>query len=251
MVCIDVTLPSPEENLACDEALLDACEGDGAEEALRFWEPAQYFAVVGYANVAAREVNLPFCEANGIPVLRRCTGGGTVLQGPGCLNYSLVLRISETGPLRSISGANEFILKRHREILSAALGKEVELRGQTDLAIGEVKFSGNAQRRKREWLIFHGTFLLDFDIPLIAQALPMPSKQPDYRGQRGHEDFLTNLAVSAEKMKGALREAWSAKNERVEVPVGRIEQLVREKYGKADWNLGRRSVESEAGANDE
>ena len=58
---------------------------------LRFWEPNKPFVVVGYANQAAREVDLEACRKLGIPVFRRCTGGGTVLQGPGCLNYSLDL----------------------------------------------------------------------------------------------------------------------------------------------------------------
>ena len=34
---LDLTLPSPAENLACDEALLDWCEENGGEEILRFW----------------------------------------------------------------------------------------------------------------------------------------------------------------------------------------------------------------------
>src|SRR6266567_1610948 len=162
----DLTLPSPEENLACDEALLDVCEEGETGEVLRFWEPEQYFVVVGYANQAATEVNLPFCEAIAIPVLRRCTGGGTVLQGPGCLNCALILCLEDLGPLQSISGTNEFILRRHQRALAEMLGAPVELRGHTDLAIGGLKFSGNAQRRKRHCLIFHGSFLLEFDIEM-------------------------------------------------------------------------------------
>src|SRR5437763_11579056 len=77
MTYCDITLPSPQENLACDEALLEACEDGHGDEALRFWEPAQNFVVVGYANEVAKEVNLRFCEQNNIPVLRRFTGGGT------------------------------------------------------------------------------------------------------------------------------------------------------------------------------
>ena len=232
---LDLTLPFPEENLACDEALLDLCEEDGADEVLRFWEPKQYFAVVGYGNEAVREVNLSFCEANDIPVLRRCTGGGTILQGPGCLNYCLILRIGDSGPLHSISSTNEFILRRHQEALTKALGKPVEMCGQTDLAIGGLKFSGNAQRRKRQCLIFHGSFLLDFDIKLIAQALPMPSKQPDYRRERAHGDFLMNLEVPAELVKRALVKAWKASEILAGVPFARIGVLVHEKYGRSGW----------------
>src|SRR6266566_4412628 len=145
----DLTLATPAENLACDEALLDLCDQGLSGELLRFWEPARYFVVLGYASKVAQEVNLSFCQLSAIPVLRRCTGGGTVLQGPGCLNYSLILRIPDSGPLRSIPATNDFILKRHQSALAALLRAPVEIRGHTDLAIGGLKFSGNAQRRKK------------------------------------------------------------------------------------------------------
>ena len=74
----ELTLATPEENLACDEALLDLCDDGLEDEVLRFWESPRYFVVVGYANHTAAEVHLPFCNQNTIPVLRRCTGGGTV-----------------------------------------------------------------------------------------------------------------------------------------------------------------------------
>jgi hypothetical protein len=72
--------------------------------------------------------------------------------------------------------------------------------------------------------------LLDFDVELISKALPMPSKQPDYRRQRAHADFLMNLEVPAERIKGALRKAWEANEILAEVPFERITALVREKY---------------------
>jgi lipoate-protein ligase A len=233
----DVTLEAPEENLACDEAVLDLCEAGQADELLRFWEPQQYFVVLGYANKAESEVNLPFCRANAIPVLRRCTGGGTVLQGPGVLNYTLVLRFGEAGPLHSISATNEFILKRHEAALTPVIGAPVQRQGQTDLAIGGLKFSGNAQRRHRRCLIFHGAFLLNLDISLVEQALPLPSREPDYRARRSHRDFLLNLRLPALTLKTALREAWQANEPLPQLPRVEIRRLAREKYALDDWNL--------------
>ena len=55
---LDLTFPTPEENLACDEALLDWCEAGDGPEVLRFWEPQQHFVVVGYSNRVEREVNV-------------------------------------------------------------------------------------------------------------------------------------------------------------------------------------------------
>jgi lipoate---protein ligase len=233
----DLTLATPEENLACDEALLDCCEGGHAEEILRFWEPTQYFVVVGYANKVEREVNLPFCRVNGIPVLRRCTGGGTVLQGPGVLNYSLILRMDGSGPLHSIAATNEFVMVRHQAVLAPLIAGRVERQGHTDLTVGGLKFSGNAQRRQRQFLIFHGSFLLNLDIGLVETALPLPSRQPCYRADRSHADFLVNLNLPASAVKSALTGAWQANGSLSEVPGAQIERLAREKYARDEWNL--------------
>jgi len=234
----DLTLSTPAENLACDEALLQLAEEDGtADEVLRVWEPMQYFVVVGYANRVATEVDLPFCQENGVPVLRRCTGGGTVLQGPGCLNYSLVLRISESGPLQSIPATNNFILKRHQAALSELLRAPIEMQGHTDLAIGGLKMSGNSQRRKRDFLLFHGSFMLHLDISLVEKALRMPSKEPEYRLNRSHTDFLLNIKVPSSRIKQALVKCWGAKEPLAEIPIEQINALAQDKYARDGWNL--------------
>jgi lipoate-protein ligase A len=238
---LDLTLPSPAENLACDEALLDWCESSEGAETLRFWESPEPFIVVGYANKVATEVNEAACEARKIPILRRCSGGGTVVQGPGCLNYTLVLPITKDGPLHSIAVANQFIMRRNRAAIQTINHQpstiNCAVRGHTDLAVGERKFSGNSQRRRKHFLLFHGTFLLNFDLALIGNLLRMPSKQPDYRESRHHANFLTNINVSAEKVKVALQNAWDAGLPLKKPPLEKMETLAREKYSTNEWNF--------------
>jgi lipoate-protein ligase A len=207
------------------------------EDVLRFWEPADYFIVVGYANRVATEVNVACCRERGIPIRRRCSGGGTVLQGPGCLNYSLILRTTESGPLAGITGTNDYVMERHRQMFSALLQKPVAKQGHTDLAIGGLKFSGNAQRRRQHSVLFHGCILLNLDISLVEQALPQPSSQPAYRLNRSHRDFLMNLGVPASRVKAALIEAWGATVPLEEPPAEAIRRLAQEKYGTDTWNL--------------
>jgi lipoate-protein ligase A len=237
MKLCELTLPTPEENLACDEALLDLCEAGGGEEFLRLWAPRQYFVALGYANKAETEVNLPFCRNHAIPVLRRCTGGGTVLQGPGVLNYSLILRINDSGPCHSVPATNQFILERHRDVMAGLLCAPVEWRGQTDLAIGGLKFAGNAQRRRHRFLLFHGSFLLHLDLSLVEQVLPLPSRQPDYRVNRSHADFLINLNIPVSAISAALSKAWDATAPLAPIPFDQITLLAREKYCLDEWNL--------------
>jgi lipoate---protein ligase len=236
MILLDLTFPSPAENLACDEALLDWCETGGGGEVLRFWESPEYFVVVGYANKITSEVNVAMCEARDISILRRCSGGGTVVQGPGCLNYALVLRIIADGPTRSISSANRFIMERNRAAVEAMTGQSVEVRGHTDLVTGGFKFSGNSQRRRHKYLLFHGTFLLNFELKLIGELLRMPSLQPDYRQDRRHSEFLTNLNLPADDMKAALQKAWAVVGQCPFVLQSEIPRLVEQKYSKPEWN---------------
>jgi lipoate-protein ligase A len=237
MKLCDLTLGTPEENLACDETLLDLCEAGGSDDLLRLWSLPQYFVVLGYGNKAATEVNLPFCRELNIPVLRRCTGGGTVLQGPGVLNYSLVVRINDSGPFHSIGATNRFILEHHRDALARLVLAPVEWRGQTDLAIGGLKCAGNAQRRCRRFLLFHGSFLLHLDIGLLEKILPQPSRQPDYRLNRSHSDFLVNLNIPDHALKGAICKAWDATAPLDPIPFDQIALLAREKYALDEWNF--------------
>jgi lipoate---protein ligase len=241
---LDLTLPSPAENLACDEALLDAYDENGGGEVLRFWETRETFVVVGYANKVAIEVNVAACAEKSVPIFRRCSGGGTVLQGAGCLNYALVLRITETGPCRTITSANEFIMEKNRAAIEGLFQSKIENRkskilvsGHTDLALDGLKFSGNSQRRKKNFLLFHGTFLLNFDLTLVGEFLRMPSLQPGYRAGRNHHDFLVNLNLAADQVKVALRKAWGATEESKVFPQPETQKLAAQKYSTDEWNL--------------
>jgi lipoate-protein ligase A len=236
MKLLDLTLPTPAENLALEEALLDAAEADAGGEVLRFWESPTPFVVVGYANKIVAEVNVAACEAKGIPILRRCSGGGTVVQGPGCLNYAVILRITETGPTRSISAANEHVMEHVRRAISQLLppNAQVLVAGHTDLALGNLKFSGNAQRRRKNFLLFHGSLLLNFELPLIGELLNMPSLQPDYRDGRTHEQFIMNLGLSAEAVKHVLIAEWQAQEVLPKSP--QIPPELAQKYNSAEWN---------------
>src|SRR5687768_15507648 len=89
---LDHTLPTPAENLALDEALLLEAEAGRAGEVLRIWEWPTPAVVLGAGGSIADDVNKPACAADGVPIARRASGGGTVLLGRGCLLYSLVLR---------------------------------------------------------------------------------------------------------------------------------------------------------------
>ncbi len=250
MKLLDLTLATPAANLACDEALLNSAEAGRGGEILRFWEPQDHFVVVGYANQVETEVRVAACAAGKVPIFRRCSGGGTVLQGPGCLNYTLILHMEKNPSLAGISGANRFIMEQHRaaiepEVRSRMPDAGIAVQGHTDLTLvtrhpspaTARKFSGNSQRRHRRFLLFHGTFLLNFELPLVNELLRMPSRQPEYRNHRTHNDFLTNLDLPAARLKEALGGVWKVGERSRDFPEPETNRLAAEKYSTAGWNF--------------
>jgi lipoate---protein ligase len=242
---LDLPFSSPAENLAADEALLDWCESGDGEETLLFWEPRETFVVVGYANKIATEVNIAACEQKNVPIFRRCSGGGTVVQMRGGLNYSLILRIEENGPTRNITSANKFIMEKNAAAIETLLPElktqnsklKILVRCHTDLCLGDLKFAGNSQRRRKNFLLFHGTLLLDCNLSLVSEFLQMPSLEPDYRANRSHEEFVTNLNLPAQKVKAALAKIWNANEELKKPPLTGIKKLALEKYSTREWNF--------------
>lgn len=242
MQLIDYTGCSPEENLAYDEALLNLCESGIGGETLRFWESPSHFVVLGYSNKADAEIHAGACRTLDIPVLRRTSGGGTVLQGPGCINYSLILKIASCHDFSNLQRTNDYVLNRHREALQPLIPDQfLQVQGVSDLTSGSLKFSGNAQRRKKEFILFHGTFLTGFDLSLIEKTLKMPPKKPDYRGERPHLSFVANLSLSSKDIKNTLTKAWQAEDRPSDDLMRHLnsetEKLITEKYQKDEWNL--------------
>jgi lipoate---protein ligase len=192
----------PEENLAFDEALLTTgCE------TLRFWESATNFVVLGRSGKVHKEVNERACEAGGIPVLRRSSGGGAVLLGPGCLNYTLILRLDDRPELMNVARSYQILLGRIAATLAIP---DVEVRG-SDILFSGRKVSGNAQRRVGGWLLHHGTLIHAMDVALIARLLREPQKQPAHRQGRTHAEFLTILPLSRHEMVDRITAAFSAR----------------------------------------
>jgi lipoate-protein ligase A len=232
MELLDLTLESAEANLALDDALLAEAEAGGSQ-VLRLWEQPQPAVILGSSCRLAADVREAHCQADGVPIFRRASGGGTVLLGPGCLCFSLILRMDQP-ELKEVRSSYCSILGKLAEALSP-LVPDVTCAGTSDLAVGGMKFSGNAQWRRRSHLLHHGTVLFDFDLEQFARYLFVPARQPDYRRERSHRDFVMNLPVTRKALWAALIQAWQADRPRQDWPMEEVLRLVREKYSQPAW----------------
>jgi lipoate-protein ligase A len=239
MHLLDLTLPAAAENLALDEAILDQAEALGPDwECLRLWESPEFAVVLGRSSQREVEANVAACEADGVPIVRRSSGGCAVVVGSGCLMYSVVLSYARQPHLHHIDEAHRFVLGHVGEALLELLDG-VKFDGTSDLTWQGRKFSGNSLRAKRTHLLYHGTILYGFPLERIGRYLRRPPREPEYRAGRNHAEFLTNVPVEAVRLKSLLAEAFGATSPLAEWPTARIERLMLDRYGRSAWHADR------------
>lgn len=177
--------PEPTVN----EDLLSDFRRTGASVS-RVYEPTGLCAVVCAAGKPEQDLLLDALAADGVPWKRRRGGGGTVVLGPGQVVLALVTEVESPFRNREYAAAiNEWIIAS-----LALLGVQgVTQEGISDLAIRDRKIVGTSIYRTRLVLFYQASLLVDTDLALFTRYLAMPTKVPDYRRSRTHEDFCTTL----------------------------------------------------------
>lgn len=237
MRLLDLNLDEPARNLALDEALLRLADGEvlatgGSGGFLRFWESSTPFVVLGISGRIHDEVEVEACRRDGVPVLRRGSGGGTVVQGPGCLDVAIVLALGESARLLDIENSYEAVVGRTVRALEL---DGASRSGRSDLALGDRKFGGSAQKRTPRVLLHHATILYDFDLDLIERYLKEPRKQPEYRRGRAHRDFVTNIPLDPKTIRQRIAGAWNAGPLPADWTLPDLGPLLEERYANRRW----------------
>jgi len=180
--------PTVEMNLAVDEQLAQ-CAGRAGRRILRLWWGSNPTVVLGCGDKPEVAVNLDECERRGIGWVKRVTGGSTVLQTSGVFNYSYTAPDSGRLDMRRVFEQGAELVVR----ALAQFGVSAQQRGISDVAVDDLKISGNAQARKWNAVLLHGTVLVSMDRELMEAVLRHPHREPDYRNGRTHSDFIVTL----------------------------------------------------------
>lgn len=154
----------PAGDLALDEALLRA----GPPRALvRVWRTGRC-VVLGRGQRPEREVDLAACDRDGIPVLRRSSGGGTVYLDPGCLVVTLVE-----------PGRQPELIARLADLVAGVLLRLGfrALPSRRGVFIGPTKVSGLASQVAVGATLAHATLLVSTPPTAVGEYLtPAPAE---------------------------------------------------------------------------
>ena len=125
-----------------------------------------------------------------IPLLRRFSGGGTVVVDQQTLFFTLICNKEAV----SIPCFPEKIMNWMKTLFAPAFpGLPFDLK-ENDFVLGERKFGGCAQHISKDRFAFHTSFLWDFSQEKM-DLLKIPPKMPKYRQERPHDKFLCRLST--------------------------------------------------------
>lgn len=145
--------------------------------------------VLGISGKVPELIDENQLQKNPIPLIKRFSGGGTVIVDESTLFISFICQKE----LHSFPCYPEPIMRWTEELYKEAFQIPGFHLKENDYAIGERKCGGNAQYLRKERWVHHTTFLWDFEEKQM-QLLLHPKKTPKYREGRSHSDFLCRLS---------------------------------------------------------
>ena len=192
-------------NMAIDEAISESV-AKGNNPTIRFYKWLPSAVSIGYFQSLADEVDVWKCRSLGVGIVRRRTGGGAVYHSnSGEITYSVI------GPV-SLFPKN--IIKSYEEICGWVikglnnLGINAEFVPINDILVKGKKISGNAQTRRKNILLQHGTILYDVNVERMFSVLKVPD----------------------EKIKDKLIKV-------VKEEIARAQELSKTRYSTKEWNF--------------
>ncbi len=222
-------------NLAAEEVLFRTLP-PGHPGLFLLWrnEPA---VIVGRHQCVADEVDMAAAEREGVPVVRRITGGGAVFHDAGTLCFSWIRHDAGMGP------AFAPLLAQVAAAL-ADMGVPARLTGRNDLEAAGRKISGSAQFRSGGRLLVHGTLLVRTDLERMGRLLtPGAAKRRAHgvasvRARVGNAADLWAAGSSMESLHAALLARCAPEAEPPDAGLGRMAELLAgRKYRSPDWNM--------------
>jgi lipoate-protein ligase A len=162
-----------------------------SQQAYSVWVPDRIYIVLGRANQLEDSVMTEQARNDGVEILKRPSGGETVLLSPGMLVLSY-----------KFFCGNKIRIHDYFKIINSMIISALEdygimnlqLKGISDIAIGDKKIMGSSMYKKNDMGFYHAVLNVSESVQLIEKYLKHPKREPDYRKGRSHDEFVTSLS---------------------------------------------------------
>ena len=224
--------------MGLDQALMSTVEDFIPVLRLYGWKPSA--VSIGYFQSLEQEVNVKKCKELGIDVVRRITGGGAVLH-ENELTYSFITKIYPANIIESYRSICEPVVTCLYD-----LGFDAKFSPLNDITVENKKVSGNAQTRRNNVLLQHGTILLDVNVDKMFSVLKVPSEKIKDKIIQDVKERVMGLKMSYDEVANKL---WRSFGQKFQAEVFKddvktdesIEAKIMQKYKYStyEWNYKR------------
>ncbi|HEX05302.1 MAG TPA: hypothetical protein ENH10_09155 [Bacteroidetes bacterium] len=187
-----------------DADLLEAAKSDG-ETKVAVYNFPEIAVVLGRGSSIQKELNVDSILEDGVKVYRRMGGGCSVVLDPGNLIVSAVI------PVEGLLDTKKWFNKCTNWLIDGLHSTGIDRvyhDGISDLVISDRKIAGSAFYRMKGYAYYTVALLVSPEIDLIEKYLKHPPREPEYRLQRNHRDFVVALSecypdVSVNTLRGS------------------------------------------------
>ncbi|KAK4263708.1 hypothetical protein QN277_029087 [Acacia crassicarpa] len=146
--------------------------------------------VMGLSGKLSELVEVRSVLQDQVPVIRRFSGGGTVIVDQGTIFVTLICNKEAVPDIQPFPPS---IMSWSGQLYSEVFEGigDFQLR-ENDYVFGDRKFGGNAQSIIKHRWVHHTSLLWDYEVKNMAY-LKLPAKAPNYRLARGHNDFVCRM----------------------------------------------------------
>jgi len=241
-------------NMAIDEAIVTALIKGLVPNTLRFYQWKPSAVSVGRFQDVSNEIQIENCRRQGVDIVRRITGGGTVYHdSQGEITYSVIAKekdIGTTDVFQAYTTICNGLIEAAKILGVKADFNPGDPKNCPNIAIQGKKISGSAQFHKGGVLLQHGTFLIETDLEKMFTFLRVPVAKNITDTVYVAQEKLTSIKnelgkkVSTEEAYKALikgfekalsvqlrEEALTAYEQKL------AQKLLRDKFSTEEWNL--------------
>ncbi len=159
-------------------------------QSYKLWIPDNTYIILGASNTPENALNTAAVEEDKITVLKRPSGGQTVILTPQTLVISVFFpSASSLHPSKIFYHVNAVIIQS----LADEGIETLSMRGISDIAIADKKILGSSIYKSKEKIFYHAVLNFNEDTTTFDRYLKHPTREPDYRKGRNHKDFVTSL----------------------------------------------------------
>jgi lipoate-protein ligase A len=239
---------STAQGLAVDDTLPQSVANHGSPPILHLYTFVPSVIVGKYQDIEAA-LKLDRCQARRVEFNRRSTGGGTVIMGPEIIALGLGINVDWPGlGGGTISGVFEALARVFVMALNR-LGVSSSFRPKNDIEVSGKKIAGlSAASETGKSLLFHTSFLVDFDVDLMTDIMNTPLLKLSDKGYNCFSERMTTVRqelgrhVPVDTVMDGIQKGFEEEfdihfqeDEPDAWEKGMIQKFIEERYTKREW----------------